>query len=345
MTKGLLGWLGGKSKALSAPVREPPTLRTMADVDAIIANGGFEPAADTIRERVLPCVHVTAAGVSTGAIGASRFGGLPDLPVGAAWPRSVQGQPMLFLAQVDLADITQQAGGTTLGAEGLLSVFVGDLDGAWETRAVAILTPPGVALSGSEPPDVADGVESYPEFRVLDGVSVTFAPGLTLPANDAAFEEALQRLTPDGDFDALETAPPAGPDVAIAQILGHAKTTQERLQSAIAFVELGHAGKEDLLHWTSWEDWEQAKKMENRLKGGMIHRPWRAEDDGVVRWILESRELIDRETAQWQVLLMVTSNKPMGFWINDADPVFVFIRTDDLKAGDFSRLRVLATQS
>jgi hypothetical protein len=85
--------------------------------------------------------------------------------------------------------------------------------------------------------------------------------------------------------------------------------------------------------------------MESKLGNGTIYRPWRADDDDVVRWILANRERIAAEAARWQVLLKVESNHPMDLWVNDADPVFVFIRTDDLKAGDFSRLRAVATQS
>lgn len=342
--KKLFSWLGGK-KASAAPAYEPPVLRTMADLDAMIADGALEPAADEIRRRVLPCIHVLVGGAASDAVGATRFGGAPDLPTGSTWPSTPAGVPLQFLAQIDLSVLAQQVGETALPPEGLLSIFAGDLDGPWETRASVTLTPPGQALQRIHPPKSPSTAHRYPEAQTLNPVAVRFEHGLTIPENDAGLDAAITRLAPEGDFDALQTSSPAGPDIAIGQMLGHARNTQERLQSLIAFAELGHPGKQDLLHWTSWEDWEEAKKMESRLKKGYVHRPWRAEDDHVVRWMLDNQEAIARETERWQVLLMVESNKPMNLWTNDADPIFVFIRTDDLAARNFSRLRVVATQS
>lgn len=342
--KKLFAWLGGKKAPAGAYVA-PRVLRTMADLDAMIADGGFEAAAGEIHRRALPCVHVVADGPGLDTPGATRFGGSPDLPSGSAWPATPAGVPLQFLAQIDLAELAQHVGETALPSAGLLSIFAGDLDGPWETRAAVSLTPPGQALQRVHLPPIPQSTQYYPEPETLKPVAVRFERGLTLPTNDAGFEAELLRLSTDCQLESLQTSPPAGPDVAIAQILGHAQETQERLQSMIALAELGHPGKQDLLHWTSWEDWEEAKKMESRLKGGMLHRPWSAEDDGVVRWMLDNRQEIARETERWQVLMMVSSNKPMNFWINDADPIFVFIRNDDLAARNFSRLRVVATQS
>jgi hypothetical protein len=342
--KKLFSWLSGK-KAPATPYVAPPPFRTMADLDTMIAAGAFEPATAEIRRRVLPCIHVIADGAASDATGITRFGGDPDLPAGSSWPSTPTGVPLQFFAQIDLAALTQQHGSTALPPEGLLSIFAGDLDGAWETRGAAILTLPSQPLQRIRPPMQPHMEPYYPHPETLNAVAVRFEHGLTLPTNDAGLEAEILRLAPEGDLDSLQTSPPAGPDVAIAQLLGHAHETQERLQSLIAFAELGHPGKQNLLHWTSWEDWEAAKKMEHRLRGGTTWRPWRAEDDPVVRWMLDNREAIARETERWQVLLMVQSNKPMNFWINDADPIFVFIRTDDLAARNFSRLRVVATQS
>lgn len=342
--KKLLAWLTGK-KAPAKPYVAPPVLRTMADLDAMIADGALEPAAEEIRRRVLPCIHVMADGAGSDVPGATRFGGAPDLPAGSSWPSTPTGVPMQFLAQIDLAALAQQLGPTALPPEGLLSIFAGDLDGAWDTRAAAILTSPRQPLQRIHPPKTSNAAHHYPEPETLNAVAVRFERGLTLPTNDAGLEAEVLRLAPDGELDSLQTSPPAGPDIAIAQMLGHAPETQERLQSLIAFAELGYPGKQDLLHWASWEAWEEAKKMEHRLRGGTTYRPWRTEDDLVVRWMLGNREAIACETERWQVLLMVNSNKPMNLWINDADPLFVFMRTDDLQAGNFSRLRVVATQS
>ncbi|WP_424362661.1 DUF1963 domain-containing protein [Methylocystis parvus] len=54
----------------------------------------------------------------------SWFGGAPRLG-GAQWPRTETGEPMHFLAQIDLAEIAEKAGDAPLPKEGSLAFFVG----------------------------------------------------------------------------------------------------------------------------------------------------------------------------------------------------------------------------
>lgn len=56
------------------------------------------------------------------AVGASKLGGLPDLPRGMAWPRRA-GVPLPFLAQLRLADVAQPAWTHDLQATGHLAFF------------------------------------------------------------------------------------------------------------------------------------------------------------------------------------------------------------------------------
>lgn len=350
MIKRFLWWVVGGRALWAKPKPQPqprveapaePPLRTMDDVEAMIVRGGFEPAAGIVRERVLPCLHVMADGEAGGALGATRFGGLPDLPEGTVWPAALDGERLMFLAQLDLAEVARRGGASALPGEGLLSIFAGDLQGAPETGAAAMLTPAGTPLVRMQAPD---------GHEALKPVAVRFEAGLTLPCGEHLFEDAVEAAAPECEFDVLHDAAFAremaeGPDRLIGQILGHAMTTLDDLHAWLAIRELGQAGKYNLLIWETWEAWEDAKKMEHKPKRGKAYHPWSAEDDETVRWTLANRERIAAEAARWQVLLKVESNHPMDLWVNDANPVYVFIRSDDLKAGDFSRLRVAATQS
>jgi hypothetical protein len=69
-------------------------------------------------------------------IGASRFGGLPDLPPGIEWPR-VEGKLLPFLAQVNLADLPASKE-SVLPSDGWLYVF-GRFDNDHEDQPVAVL--------------------------------------------------------------------------------------------------------------------------------------------------------------------------------------------------------------
>ncbi|HUQ07100.1 MAG TPA: DUF1963 domain-containing protein [Kofleriaceae bacterium] len=55
-------------------------------------------------------------------IGASRFGGVPDLPPGATWPEK-DGVPMEFIAQLRLADVAAAGADERLPAQGSLLFF------------------------------------------------------------------------------------------------------------------------------------------------------------------------------------------------------------------------------
>lgn len=61
------------------------------------------------------------------AVGASKLGGLPDLPPGSPWP-SMDKTPLSFVAQINLEQLGQPS---SAPAEGLLSFFYNDKQTAW----------------------------------------------------------------------------------------------------------------------------------------------------------------------------------------------------------------------
>ncbi len=94
------------------------TLRT------IITESGLDAHVDAIIAQALPAVRLILGTPSSGLIGESRVGGVPDLPVGMAWPRNAAGEAYSFILQVNLADVPAFVG-NPLPAKGLLYFFVG----------------------------------------------------------------------------------------------------------------------------------------------------------------------------------------------------------------------------
>jgi hypothetical protein len=342
MLKQVLDWLGGRSRPRPNGARpEPaPPLATMADVEAMIERGGFQRAADIIRARVLPCFNMFANGPVDDALGATRLGGLPDLAAGATWPASSENEPLTFLGQFDLADLARRGGRSDLPGTGLLSAFSGDLQGNAGDAALVRLTPAGTQLVRLPAPAAV-----MTDFAVLKPVSVRFEPAVSVPASDKLFEQDVGDAAPGCDMDTLMEGSTERPEGRIGQVLGHAGTIMRNMHAAVALDALGGPTRENLLIWRTWEAWEQAKAMKVRPRSRPAYHPWKARDDEAVRWMLANRERIVAETEQWQVLLAIESNHDMDFWVNDANTLFVFIRTDDLKAGDFSRVTATATQS
>ena len=326
--------LGGASA-----YRRTTWLENMAELDSLIERTGHTGSASQIRAVARPCLHLFEAGTGESApLGETRFGGVPDLPVGSDWPRDPEGAPLRFYAQIALRELDRTAIAEALPETGMLSFFAGDL----QTESIPVkvmLTPQGIELGRHRSPADHD-----PDIGTLNPVSARFEPGLSFPDFDANWTEAIEHDNPDGDLDALnEGFLPPFP--VLGQLLGYAPWSQDDLRAQLHFSDIGRPGQERLLIFQNWADWEQGKAIESRLRGGMIYRPWSARDDDNVRWILDHREAITDGVNRWRSLLTIESNKAMNLWINDANAIYFFIDRDDLRAGDFTRVRALTTQN
>jgi uncharacterized protein YwqG len=90
-----------------------------------------------IMQVALPSIRLKALPVDETQLelGASRFGGSPDLPAGYPWPKCDE-FPLPFVAQINLSEMASYDPMHLLPAEGLLSFFF-DIDAffeSWTTR-------------------------------------------------------------------------------------------------------------------------------------------------------------------------------------------------------------------
>jgi uncharacterized protein YwqG len=134
--------------------------------------------------------------METVAPGASRLGGVPDLPPGATWPER-DGVPMEFIAQVRLADVAAAGADERLPAQGSLLFFYNSQWGASDmeadARCCAVLfhDGPDEALVRTAPPRVEwksefSDVSQFAPF--LHGIaSLTFTRQLTVPGGVSPF--------------------------------------------------------------------------------------------------------------------------------------------------------------
>jgi uncharacterized protein YwqG len=101
----------------------PPELR--AKLDDLIRKHKLEPAAEVIRPLARECIVLTRGSEAPDApLGASRIGGLADVPAKFKWPREADRSPLCFIAQINLADLPRLTN-HPLPTSGLLSLFVG----------------------------------------------------------------------------------------------------------------------------------------------------------------------------------------------------------------------------
>jgi hypothetical protein len=97
------------------------TLTDLADPYLILGTA-TEGAGDGGGIRVILTSEESVADMDALPLGASRFGGVPDLPPAIAWPE-IEGKKLLFLAQIDFAALPRWDG-DPLPAEGWLYAFV-----------------------------------------------------------------------------------------------------------------------------------------------------------------------------------------------------------------------------
>lgn len=132
-------------------------------------------------------------------LGASRLGGVPDLPPGSSWPER-DGVPMELIAQLRLADVAAAGGDERLPAQGSLLFFYNsqwgssDMDADARCCAVLVHDGPDDVLVRTAPPRVewksefADVTQFAPFVHGL--ASLTFTRQLTVPGGISPYVTA-----------------------------------------------------------------------------------------------------------------------------------------------------------
>lgn len=95
-----------------------------AAVEAAFDAAGLSRLKKDIDFLARPSIRLTTTAVdeSTLKVGASKIGGLPDLPTGVSWPEW-HDLPQSFIAQIDLADVRQYDINKVLPQSGMLWFF------------------------------------------------------------------------------------------------------------------------------------------------------------------------------------------------------------------------------
>lgn len=256
-------------------------------------------------------------------LGASRFGGWPDLPVGTGWP-CWQGRPMAFIGQIDLAAAQAARPGLRLPASGRLSFFVGCMADTYRREGDARLRHGIDVMVGTEPAQ-RDGwrvlhtpadaplerrvwaAEPLPEL--FEPCAVTFAKGgLPLPdERTVAYARLpLDEAQRDDYNELLAQLAPAEGAAPRDQLMGHPA----------------------LLQGTPPE-----QMCELAARGDS---PWRVPQPADA-----DAEDIAAAAAEWGLLLQLTGNPETGFGWGDGGHFYFYGRRAAMEAGDFSGVWVV----
>ena len=178
-------------------------------VDRLIDAHGMQAERDAIHHMLRPALLLSHGD------GAGRLGGRPTLKQGTPWPTSTSGQPLPFVAQLDLAQLAA-AGPSVQGlpASGTLALFslwshVHDddgLDAMWSHKELAqqpgwtqaVYAPAGAATAEQ---DVPEGLPRFPACSLMPH------PILSLPNHDEEHSGAAKTWSKElvGRYDDVQS--------------------------------------------------------------------------------------------------------------------------------------------
>jgi hypothetical protein len=248
-------------------------------------------------------------------VGESRFGGRPDLPAGLAWPE-VNGRPLLFVAQFDLAEISRYPAARELPRHGLLSFFYDPQGEDDMSHAVRVLHLTDTsALARRTPPAEAEPLPAHTiEFtseRNLPAVESDYFYHSLLPAEQV--QPWYARLAAGNGAD------PPVPEYPLSRLI---YGMSERDNARPIHQLLGHP---DSIQGDPYLDVEVTTNP-----GG-----WDGWRDGTP----ESQRLRER-SLRWRLLLQVDATQDGELLLNQDGGFFYFWIPDDaLAARDWSRAR------
>jgi uncharacterized protein YwqG len=199
---------------------------------------GLGRYADSLSETAFPSVRLVAdSQIDAAVVGASRLGGVPDLPADLPWPVNDDGAPLSFIAQLDLRQIATHEVEGILPRTGLLSFFYeATTQSAWgfdpaDHGSWAVMHTAGDI--GVEPRGASDRVAQEGQFPA---VGLSPHPELTFAPWESFVVESLG-MTPEEVLAYAGVL--AAEDATIHRLLGHPDPVQGDMQLECQLVTNG----------------------------------------------------------------------------------------------------------
>ncbi len=154
--------------------------------------------AGAIKSWLRPCAYFKRqrAAESKLQVGASKFGGSPDVPADFSWPVGSDGQPQCFLLQLNLDELAGFSLDLALPSTGLLLVFADEDHGSEPMSAVFHFDHHTSLLRTDLPYDLPQ--------EALRPHRMEFTAGVMLPRDDDQVESPFYGDDADAYFDLLD---------------------------------------------------------------------------------------------------------------------------------------------
>jgi uncharacterized protein YwqG len=264
----------------------------------------LEPFRRSIEATVQPCLSL-ACREAPGAVAGSRFGGVPLVPWGTAWPQSPK-RPMTFLGQLNFGHLAGGAGAALplLPTAGVLCLFYDLEEQRW----------------GFDPEDSA-------YWRLTFVPDAEQAVALMPPAS------VREALAPHGLLATAAASLPSPGDGHQARFpVGFARYLRRSYASLHAGFQRRHlaaSGSEhQVLGHPHWMD-RDARAIAELASAGVYCGDWSVGPAG-------NPEPVEAP-GDWRLLWQIGSDDAVGLHFGSGGMLYVLIRETDLRARAFGR--------
>jgi uncharacterized protein YwqG len=290
-----------RARSRPSPAPAAPPTASARGWREVLADPKLSPYAAALQGLLRGAIRVDATPVALDRlkVGASRLGGVPDLPPDLAWP-TFRGKSLAFIAEIDLAEVSATAKDELLPADGTLWFFY-SVDEPWgfdpkdQGGSVVAYRPPGPRVRRPPPADLPDAARFSP-------LALGFARYFDLP-------------------DLSDERNPVGADDdAVAELYENARTELAGWRSSFSHKLLGYP-----------QTIQGPMELECALATQGIYV-------GDAKGYHDPRaRALEKDQYDWRLLLQVDSDDGAHMMWGDAGMLYFWIRQDDLRARRFDK--------
>jgi len=220
------------------------------DIDTLLHSFGLTRVANQLEQIALPSIRIASTAIRESLLspGASKLGGLPDLPPEIEWP-TWNDVPLAFIAQIDLAEVHTVDRMGVLPPSGLLSFFYNadhipvGYDPAWR-GGWRVLYYDGIYSRLRRVPVPVSLLERQsiwmPVGQHYTACALTFSLETTLPPVNSSYIQTLDLSEQEHDaYLQILKAMREREDKPLHRLLGHPDTLQGDMQLECQLVSHG----------------------------------------------------------------------------------------------------------
>lgn len=284
-------------------------------VRSLLAEYEITELEDYLLQHRRPVVKLERGQAGASSIGKSRIGGYPDLPPEIEWPKTSDGKLMTLLAQLNFAQMVEEAGAETLPEffpkRGLLYIFAGLDEPAYDVEHKVIYIPQ---------PETAELVYRKPEQKTIleETQEMESSPFEVHAIGQIEFpnyayedvDELEATETSMENYEAMAEDMRFKPDDVLGRMFGYPEGQHGDYEYEAALVI--HTGKK-----YGYDTGEARKQLIKHFNG--------------------DEQKADQEIQDMLMLLELDSDDDVGFRWWDSGVIHLFIRKEDLINLNFDR--------